>query len=269
MIKWFELRNTPPFILNKKHPPWGLRGIFRLWPGGTHSAKERYGASDARFLQYVHPQNLGLSEDFAYLSAALELANTFGTSVVPKKRWSHRMGMGLLRQQRDFCRFEFGGFSWSSHYNSAGMMMVLPILPKTTLFIFLSPPDCNLMENLNFQYKCYPRHLEHRNWGRRLILPETMNCRNCPAYEVLKGGVFFFPKAAWLANNHLPGIWAEWDLSNSTRVHARLLCLHVSCRDSFFWGDDDVVMWQAWKVTLKLPATGLIPSLLWHSLADM
>eukprot|EP00434_Breviolum_minutum_P023858 symbB.v1.2.021050.t1/scaffold1800.1/size100811/2 len=57
---------------------------------------ERYGASDARFLQYVHPQNLGLSEDFAYLSAALELANTF---------------------------------------------------------------------------------------GRRLILPETMNCRNCPAYE--------------------------------------------------------------------------------------
>lgn len=194
MIKWFELRNTPPFILNKKHPPSGLRGIFRLWPGGTHSAKERYGASDARFLQYVHPQNLGLSEDFAYLSAALELANTFGTSVVPKKRWSHRMGMGLLRQQGDFCRFEFGGFSWSSHYNSAGMMMVLPILPKTTLFIFLSPPDCNLMENLNFQYKCYPRHLEHRNWGRRLILPETMNCRNCPAYEVLKGGVFFFRK---------------------------------------------------------------------------
>ena len=34
MIKWFELRNTPPFILNKKHPPSGLRGIFRLWPGG-------------------------------------------------------------------------------------------------------------------------------------------------------------------------------------------------------------------------------------------
>ena len=78
--------------------------------GGTHSAKERYGASDARFLQYVHPQNLGLSADFAYLSAALELANTFGTSVVPKKRWSHRMGMGLLRQQGDLFGFEFGVF---------------------------------------------------------------------------------------------------------------------------------------------------------------
>ena len=67
--------------------------------GGTHSAKERYGASDARFLQYVHPQNLGLSEDFAYLSAALELANTFGTSVVPKKRWSHLMTL-VLRFRR-------------------------------------------------------------------------------------------------------------------------------------------------------------------------
>lgn len=46
------------------------------------SAKERYGATP-RFLQYVHPKNLGLSEDFAYLSAALELAHTFGTWVVP------------------------------------------------------------------------------------------------------------------------------------------------------------------------------------------
>ena len=191
-------------------------------------------------------------------------------------RWSQKT---VVPPDGDGPSTSAGGFFWiwvwsfsrSSHHNSCSDDGFANIAKKPLCLFFFLLRTVIWWRILNFQYKCYPRHLENRNWGRRLILPETMNCRNCPAYEVLKGGVFFAPpKAAWLVNNHLPGIWAEWDLSKSTRVHARLLCLHVSCRDSFFggwwcWWCGDV----AWKVTLKLPATGLISSLLWHSLADM
>lgn len=153
MIKWFELRNAPPFILNKKHSPSGFQK--NLWPGGTHSAKERYGASDARFLQYVHPQNLGLSEDFAYLSAALELANTFGTSVVPWTGctlgpwgWAFYSRVILVDAILEFFLIQWPQLCSDDVYFAN--------IAKNHSVYFFSPPDCNLMENFEFSIQMLP-----------------------------------------------------------------------------------------------------------------